>query len=169
MLAVQIGIDEADGQRLDAAFGVQGLEIGLQGRLVQWRHHLTVGADPLAGTDGQLQRRQQRLLHEGHPAAQTAGAVRPRHLQRVFKAFGGHQPHGRALAGQHGIGRHGGAMHHPLDPGGINTGLLANPLHAVQYTDGAILRRARHLGGPGIPALLVDQQQVGECATYVYA
>jgi hypothetical protein len=71
---VDVGIDEADGQRLDAAAGVQGFEVRAQRCLVQRRHHLPVGADTLFRTDGQLQRCQQRTLDEGHPAAEPTGA-----------------------------------------------------------------------------------------------
>jgi hypothetical protein len=72
-VVVDVGVDQADGQRLDAAAGVQGFRSGAALPRPA-ASPPAVGADALFRTDGQLQRRQQRVLDEAHPATEPAGA-----------------------------------------------------------------------------------------------
>ncbi|MCY1459345.1 hypothetical protein D9M71_768130 [compost metagenome] len=88
-------------------------------------------------------------------------------MQHLLVALGGHQADLGAAAGQDGVGRDRGAVHHRADLGGIDARGLADLLDAIEHGDGGIVRRGRHLGGIAVTCDVVDQEQVSEGSAYI--
>jgi hypothetical protein len=71
VLTIDIGIDKADGQRLDLAAVFQDFQIPPQCAFIQFADHRAVGRHALICFYGQFQRRQKRFLDVADPTAQT--------------------------------------------------------------------------------------------------
>jgi hypothetical protein len=154
-------MDQRDGHGLDA-LALQARQARAQGSLVELADDDAARIDALVGLDRQFQRREQRPLVVDHPAAEAAGHEGPCHLQHLAVALGGDEADASALAFEHGIGRHGRAVHHVRDALRIDGVALAQAGDAVEHADRRIGRRGRHLARVGLAGALVDQQQVGE-------
>ena len=162
---VGVGVEQADGDRLDAlveqaahrALGVSGLQ-----RLAD----VSSGVDPLVHRDPQMARHQDRRLLPGH-------VVEPRHpkradLEHVAEALGRDQAGARALALEDRVRGHGGAVADLLHLGRRGADLLEHgrePEHdgARIVVDG----RGDLLGVE--PAVGPQHHDVGEGAADVHA
>ena len=83
--------------------------------LVERRHHVALGADPLDGLDRVLEGGERLGLRPDDPAGQAARHERARHLQHLPVALGHDQADPGALALEHGVGGDGRAVQHLAD------------------------------------------------------
>ena len=116
MYVVGIGVDEADGNRLDTFCKEHGR--GLAHRcLVERRHDAAIGGDTLGSLEPPTPRHQRLGLAPGH--IEHAGRADATDLQHIAKAARRQQAGPRAGLLQDGVGRYGGAMHHLDDVAGV--------------------------------------------------
>ena len=108
---VGVGVDERDGERLDAQAGQAG-QRGAGAVLVEGGHLGPVGTDASDDLDGVLQVGQRLGLRPDDPAGQAAGHEGPGDLQHLAEAVGGHQADPGPLALQDRVGRDSRAVQH---------------------------------------------------------
>ena len=157
------GVDQRDGQRLDAAAG-QLLELGPDVGVVERADHRPVAGDPLVDLDGVLQVGQRLGLGPDDPAGQPAGHVGAGDLQDLPEALRGDQADGGALALEDRVGRDRGAVQHLGDLGQLDPRRGADLPDPVEDADRLVGGGRGGLGPPRAAAALLDQQDVGERA-----
>ena len=162
MRAIGIGVDQADGYRLDT-LRLQGFQRGAGAGLVERAYFAARRIQPSLDRNRILQRGERLRLGPDDPCRQPAGDKAAGDLHDVAIALGRHQPDPRALALQHCIGGDCGAMQKRLDIAGGDTGLVADRLHAGEDALTAVMRGRWRLVPPEIPVAGVEQQQIGEC------
>ena len=164
---VGVGVQERDGQRLDAELVHEAAGGFQDGLLVQRRVFRAVGAHPSGHAEPPVPGHDDR----GGTRVQVRYVVPDlaAHLQDVTEPLGGDQAHRRAGMLQHGVGDQGGAVHdagHLPDRG---VGVAQQLPDALD--DGPVrrLRRGEPLADRRQAARLVVQDEVGERATHVHA
>ena len=118
MLAVDISVDKANGERLDIVSHA-GLQRFAQRGFIKSRDNAAICSDTFTSTNSQLERCQKRLLNKGHPAAQATGAKRASHLQGVFETRGCNEAYLGAASCQNRIRGNGGSVHHQFNIGRV--------------------------------------------------
>ena len=121
VVTVEIGVHQADGDGLDAA-GLQRLERGAGGRLVEAEHLVPLSVDATVDFERVLQRCQRYRLGPNDPAGQAAWDKAACDLENMLIPSGDDQADAGALALQHCVGRDGGAVEQCLDLGGRDAG-----------------------------------------------
>ena len=161
MRAVDIGVDQADGNRLDA-LRFQLRQCGANIVLVKRTDFRARRVHPAFYSYGIFERRQRRWFWPDDPRRQSAGHIRPRNLHDVAVALGHDQANACSLALQHRIGRHGCTVQEIFDGFGINFGLRTNRGDAGQYAFRTIMRSGRRFMPPECSSALVKQQEIGK-------
>ena len=154
---VQVGEEQADGDRLGAA-RAHGLGQAQRLALGELGDDDAVGADPLGGLEAQLRIDQRGGL--GGAEAVEVGPVLPGDLEDVGEPLGRDQ--GGAGAGflEQRVGPHGHPVGECLDLGGDRGGALQHLLDRCDHSQRLVLRGGRGLRG--VDPLAVDEDRVGE-------
>jgi len=159
--AVDVGVDEADRQRLDP-LAFQLLQHRAHRVLVERADLVPVGTHPARHFERVLEVSERLRLGPDDPCRKAAGHEAARDLHDVAVAFGRDKADLGPLAFEHGIGRDRRAVQeidHVLER---HARLIGDRPDAVQDPFGGILRGRRRLVSPEAPAVLVEQQKVGE-------
>jgi hypothetical protein len=164
--AVQIGVHQRNGEglhalRLQAAEGSADVVIVDGTQFVAARIHAALDLDRV------FQSGERFGLGPDDPAGEAARDEGARNLHDLPVTVAGDEADARALALEHGIGRHRGAMQEELDFGGRDACTGADRIDAGQHAFGAVMRGGRGLVAPERTAALIEQQKVGECAANV--
>ena len=162
MLRVAVGVQIADGDRLDL-FPFQHFDGTLQRRRIERRFYPPVGAQPLTHTKAQLARNQLFGRRQAQIVAVILQALA--HLDHVAMAFGRQQPDPRALVLEQRIGRDRGPVHNPLGLAqqrrALHSERLREQAQPVENADRRILGGRRDLG-QGRLAGIVNCDEIGK-------
>ncbi len=165
---VEIGIDQRDGERLDA-HPFERLERSANVGIVGRTELLSLRADAALDLDRVLQPRHRFWLGPDDPAGEAAGDEAARDLHNLAIALGRDETDARALAFEHGIGGNRGAVQEIVDVRRRQTSLGAQRLDAIENAFRAVVRGRGCLVSPEIPGVVAEQQQIGERAADVDA
>ena len=139
MRTINKGVDERDGNRLDALrFEME--QGAADSRLVERADFVACGIDSPANGHRILKRGERGWLGPDDPCRKPAGNERTRDLQDVLEPLGRDEPDACALALEHRIGRDRGAVEHIADRARRDSRLYANRVDAVQYAFGTVMR-----------------------------
>ena len=129
--AAGISVDQADGDRLDALL-LEEAKLRAHIAVIERAQFLALGIDPALDRDRVFKRGERGRFGPDDPCRQTAGHIAARDLHHVAIALGGHQPHARTLAFEHGIGGNGGAVEEIVDRAWRHARFIADRIHAGQ-------------------------------------
>ena len=166
--AVDVGIDQADGDRLDAGV-LQRPQLRADLVLVQRTDLVAVGVHS-AGNGNRVLERGERLGFGPHdPCRQSAGHEAARDLHDIAIALGHDQPDARALPFEHGVGRDRRAVEEELDLGRIDARFLRDRSDPGEDPFRAVCGSRWRLLAPEFARFVVEQQEVGERAPHIDA
>jgi hypothetical protein len=162
MLAVEIGVHVADGDRLDAGGLQPGCERAYRA-LVQRDQHVATAVHALGNAEAQVARHQRRWLD--HEDVVLLEAVLEGDLDRIAKTLGHDQCRLGALALDDGIGCERRAVNDQAEITRLGAGELHDLGHAGQHAFFRRARRGQHLGAGALAVPF--EAEVGEGATDV--
>ena len=168
MCAIQIAVDQADRQRLDALF-FKCFQSSTNVSVVSRPHFFAERIHPSLDLDRVLKLCHRLGLGPHNPARKTARHKAARNLHDLAISRRRHQPDPRPLALKHRIGRNRRPVKEHLNLFGADPSLRADRLNPGQYSFAAIMRRRRRLVTPRITGRIIEQQQIRKRATNIDA
>ena len=166
MRRIAIGVQEADGDRLDA-FGDQALRDGAHLGGFERREHVAVAVHAFGHFQAMAARHQR--IREVQEQVVDVVALLGAHLQDVAEAARGDQAEARAAALDQGVGDQRGAVDDVADVGERQAGGAQQLGEAFQRADGWVVRRGQALVQADFVAFRIQQYEVGEGAADVEA
>jgi hypothetical protein len=162
VIGIRVRVDQRDGQRLDTR--VDEVADDLLDLLdIDRLDHLALRAHALVGLARVLERGRRVGLDHDDPAGQRAWCLRTRQVKDLPEALGRDQPDARPFGLEESVRRNRRPMHDVLEVTRRYTAHLADPRHAVEHALRRVRGRRRRLDAVQIAALVVHEQQVGEC------
>ena len=166
MRGIAIGVQEADGDRLDAV-GDQALRHRAHFGGVERRQHVAVAVHALRHLQPMAARHQR--VGEAQEQVVDVVALLGAHLEDVAEAARGDQAEPRAAALDQGVGDQRRAVHHVADVGKREPSRLQQFGEPLERADRWVVRRGQALVQADVVALRVEQDEVGEGAADVEA
>jgi hypothetical protein len=163
-----VGVDQADGDGLDAALDELAHD-RLDLRLVDRDDALAAGVHALGRLARVLQGGRRVGLDHDDPAGQRARRLRAREVQDLREALRRDQPDAGALRLQHRVRGHGRAVHDVAQLTRADAGRLADALDADEDALRGVARCRRRLDAELAAVLVVDEEEVRERAAHVHA
>ena len=159
MRRIGVGMEQADRDAFDA--GVFERADRCRRRVfVERRQHLAGGIEPLVHFQAQIARHQRHRPFEKQIVALRP--VAPADLVNIAKPFGRDQPGARAFVLEHGVDRHGRAVHEETRAGDVDIGAFQTIVDAARQ----IVRRGQRLAAKHL-AVVVDGHQIGKRSAYI--
>ena len=144
MHVVLVGVQEADGEGLDAC-GLGGGADAVEGGFLHRQQHLAIGGDAFGHLEAQRARHQR--LGALHVEVVLLEAMFVGHFEGIAESLGGHQRGLCALAFDQRVGGEGRAVDHQGEVGGGDAGLRQDGGGAFQHRAFRRVWRGQDLGG----------------------
>ncbi len=165
--AVDVGIHQRDGQRLDA-LALQRLQLGTDVGVVDRADFPALRVETALDLDRVLETRHRLGLGPDDPCGEATGHQRAGDLHHLPVALGDDKADARALALEHCVGRDRRAVQEDVDLCRLDPGEAADRLDADDHAFGLIVRRRRRLEAPEAPVRIVEQQEIGERTAHIH-